>query len=148
MQGQYEFIGYYMKPDTTLPTSPVIENWQVIECTWFSLSAAIHYFLMLPSRFFACIAGSAMCEDWRVEFMRLQTFPNAEAYIKDLIDNGVDLQKMGNPTYLAMHAAMLKILQKGGKSQMDENGTIKLPTSKAYKYNVTDCTGLGGKLLI
>ncbi len=52
--------------------------------------------------------------------MREHLFPNRAAYILDLKDAGVDLQRLGSgkpkdQEYLAMHAAMQKVLQKSGK---------------------------------
>ncbi|GAX82194.1 hypothetical protein CEUSTIGMA_g9622.t1 [Chlamydomonas eustigma] len=97
-----EFVGYYIKADTTLPSSPIIENW-----------------------FFAAVPGSEFVSDWHKEYMRLpRQFQHAEDYIQDLVDSGVDLQLLGDPDYLTQHAALQKVLQKGGKQ---------------YRYFVMDC---------
>lgn len=98
-----EFVGFYISSFTSNMTWPMFESW-----------------------FFACVPGSPLVERWRVEFMRLQDFPSAKLYIKSLRDEGVDLQWLAIPEYLAIHAAMQRTLQKS-------------EDRAKYRYHVMDC---------
>lgn len=88
-----EFVGFYID-SFTLPqfkeSSPVIENW-----------------------FFACTEGSKMVNDWLKEFLRISDYDTVEKYIDAVKAEGVNIQNISSPTYLSMHVACQKILQKG-----------------------------------
>lgn len=84
-----EFVGFYLSMFTTNRKWPMLESW-----------------------FFACVPGSPLVEQWRKDFMRLQDFPSAKEYIQSLRDEGVDLQRLGSPEYVALQAAMQRTLQK------------------------------------
>ena len=95
-KGGYEFIGYYIGKETVIPTSPVIENWS-----------------------FACAPGSQLCEDWRAEFMRLQSFPNATAYVNSVLSEGIVpgccQGIIGSPKYVPCLAYLTQHLAADGK---------------------------------
>jgi hypothetical protein len=97
-----EFIGFYID-SFTLPefkeNSPVIENW-----------------------FFACSKGSKMVNDWLKEFLRISEYDTVEKYVDAVKAEGVNIQNISSPTYLSMHVACQKILQKGA--------------NKPYKFSV------------
>ncbi len=69
---------------------------------------------IFESWFIACIPNSPLVSYWRDEFMQLQKHKNAGQYIKALRAEGVDLQWLAIPEYLAIHAALQKVLQKSG----------------------------------
>ncbi|GAX83063.1 hypothetical protein CEUSTIGMA_g10489.t1 [Chlamydomonas eustigma] len=85
-----EFIGYYIKADTTTFSSPVIENW-----------------------FFGAVPGSRLMEDWRREYMRLQDYQDTQGYLQHLKERNINLQRIGSPVYLAQHSAMQAVIQNG-----------------------------------
>ena len=88
-----EFIGFYID-SFTLPEfkekSPVIENW-----------------------FFACKQGSGMVNDWLNEFLRISDYNTVQEYVDAVKADNVNIQNISMPTYLSMHVACQKILQKG-----------------------------------
>jgi hypothetical protein len=84
-----EMIGYYIDDFTTRPEYPVIENW-----------------------FFACVPGSSFVQQWRDEFMSLNTHNTVSDYIDSKRKAGVDLQKISSPDYLAMHVSAQTVMQK------------------------------------
>lgn len=107
-----EFIGFYID-SFTLPefkeNSPVIESW-----------------------FFACTKGSIIIQDWLKEFLRISDYDTVEKYVDAVKTEGVNIQNISSPTYLSMHVACQKILQKG------ENRPYKFSLLKAedtaFKY--------------
>jgi len=106
-----EFVGFYID-GFTLPEyrekSPVIENW-----------------------FFACKSNSMFVKDWLKEFLRTSDFNTIEEYVENVKEHGVNFQKITSTSYLSMHIACQKILQKQGA-----NYKIKLLKAEdtAYKY--------------
>ena len=94
-----DFVGYFLSPFTTLPSSPVIESW-----------------------FFAAKKGCRFVKLWAEEFTRIDRFETADAYVADVVASGVDLQKIDAPAYLAIHVAAQKVLQK----QHVDRSTLKL----------------------
>jgi hypothetical protein len=48
---------------------------------------------------------------WRDEFIKMTEYVTVEEYIKSRIKMGVDIQKINDPIYLAMHVAAQKVLQ-------------------------------------
>jgi hypothetical protein len=88
-----EFVGFYID-GFTLPefkeSSPVIESW-----------------------FFACKENSIMVNDWLKEFLRISDYDTIEQYVESVKDEGVNIQKITSPAYLAIHVACQKVLQKG-----------------------------------
>lgn len=88
-----DFVGFYID-SFTLPelkqSSPVIENW-----------------------FFACKEKSIMVNDWLKEFLRISEYNTVEQYVDSVKDEGVNIQNISSPTYLSMHVACQKVLQKG-----------------------------------
>jgi len=107
-----EFVGFYID-SFTLPefkeSSPVIENW-----------------------FFACTTGSIMVNEWLNEFLRISDYDTVEKYVEAVKSEGVNIQNISSPTYLSMHVACQKVLQKG------ENRPYKFAVLKAedtaFKY--------------
>jgi len=91
--GTAEFVGFYID-SFTLPqfkeNSPVIENW-----------------------FFACTEGSKMVNDWLNEFLRISDYDTVQQYVDAVKADDVNIQNIPSPTYLSMHVACQKILQKG-----------------------------------
>ena len=85
-----EFSGFYIDGFTKNKKFPVIENW-----------------------FFACNKGSLFIKKWRDEFSRMAYFPTVEHYITSLRKEGIDIQGITIPNYLAMHVACQKVLQSG-----------------------------------
>ncbi len=83
-----EFSGFYIDGFTEKKEYPVIENW-----------------------FFACNKGSKFMRLWRDEFVNMSEYVTVEEYIKSRIKMGVDIQKINDPIYLAMHVAAQKVLQ-------------------------------------
>lgn len=83
-----EFGGFYLEGFTNIPHFPVIESW-----------------------FFACRPRSEFVTLWRDEFLRLMDFASAEDYVQDAITQGVDLQEIMGPAYLAIHVAAQIVLQ-------------------------------------
>ena len=91
-QTNVDMIGYYLDEftqDDFLYYSPVIESW-----------------------FFACVPNSPFVIDWCREFMRMNDFENVNDYISNVIDNGVSLQKITGPEYLAIHVSAQYVLQR------------------------------------
>jgi hypothetical protein len=84
-----EMVGYYIHDFTTRSEYPVIENW-----------------------FFACVPGSAFVQQWRDEFMSLNTHNTVNDYINAKKKAGVDLQRISSPEYLAMHVSAQTVMQK------------------------------------
>jgi hypothetical protein len=125
-----EFIGFYID-SFTLPkfkeTSPVIENW-----------------------FFACTPGSIMIKDWLNEFLRISDYNTVQEYVDAVKAEGVNIQNISSPTYLSMHVACQKILQKGANRPYRfevlkaEDTAFKYLTQNDWKsekaiQNILDC---------
>jgi hypothetical protein len=106
-----EFVGFYID-SFTLPEykkeSPVVENW-----------------------FFACVPNSAFVKDWLNEFLRISDFSTIEEYVENVRSQGVNLQNISSTSYLSMHVACQKVLQKP-----DSNYRIELVKAEdtAFKY--------------
>jgi hypothetical protein len=81
-----EFQGFTI--GESKPT-PVIENW-----------------------FFACVKGSSFMKLWRDEFLQLASYSSNQHYLDSRKDMGVDYANVSNPSYLTMHVAAQKVLQK------------------------------------
>lgn len=83
-----EFSGFYINGFTEIKESPIVENW-----------------------FFACNKSSKFMRAWRDEFIKIREFVTVEEYIKSRINMGVNIQKINDPIYLAMHVAAQKVIQ-------------------------------------
>ena len=83
-----EFSGFYLQAVTKPHLPPVIENW-----------------------FFACNKGSPFMKQWCEEFSQLAHYPTVEKYVESRKSMGVDIEKIRDPIYLAMHVAAQKVLQ-------------------------------------
>ena len=73
---------------------------------------------VLENWFFACIPNSPFVRAWRDEFLSLQYFESADAYVDAVRADGVDLAKLYSPTYLAQHAAALRVLKRYDSARM------------------------------
>lgn len=85
---KYEFIGFYIESFTTKKQFPIIENW-----------------------FLACTPQSRFMTLWKNEFLNIHHYSSVSDYVHSRKIMGVDLQKLFDPVYLAMHVAVQKILQ-------------------------------------
>lgn len=108
-----ELIAYYIPNFTTREDSKVIESW-----------------------FIAAARDCRLVREWKAEFYRMNEFGTVGDYISDLRAQGVDLQKLATPEYLAIHAAVQKVMQKvpglaGTAYLMDSN-------VGPYRYLVAD----------
>jgi hypothetical protein len=83
-----EYVGFYLPSFTTRAEFPVIESW-----------------------FMACKKESPFVNAWKDEFMRIEMFDEIDTYIDELRRKGIDLQKIDNPVYLAIHSAAQCVLQ-------------------------------------
>jgi len=83
-----EFSAFYLDGVTEKKQYPVIESW-----------------------FFACNKGSSFVRKWRDEFSQIGRYPSVDKYVESCIQMGVDIQKINEPNYLAIHIAAQKILQ-------------------------------------
>jgi hypothetical protein len=83
-----EFSGFYLGVGTKSELPPLLENW-----------------------FFACNKGSPFMKQWCDEFSQLTQYPTVQHYVDSRKQMGVDMEKIGNPVYLAMHVAAQKVLQ-------------------------------------
>ena len=109
-----EMVGYYIDDFTTRPEYPVIENW-----------------------FFACVTGSSFLRQWRDEFMSLNTHKSVNDYIKAKMNDGVDLQKISSPDYLAMHVAAQTVMQKlMGPDEVSKKLHLMKAEDGPFKYLV------------
>jgi len=88
-EGKYEFIGYRIVSKETKPEYPVIENWCM-----------------------AAPSGSRFIKLWLKEFLRLNLFITDTDYLADIVNRSVDIQKISQFGYLAMHYAAQYVLQK------------------------------------
>ena len=90
VRGGAEFVGYYHRGLTRLPSSPAIENW-----------------------FFGCIPRSPLIRRWRDIFMEMNRYTTCVTYVEHARMCGVQL---GIPRplcyYLTMHVAMQALLQR------------------------------------
>jgi mannosyltransferase OCH1-like enzyme len=131
-----DFMGFYIDA-FTLPemkdSSPVIENW-----------------------FFACRKGSILVHDWLTEFLRISDYDTIEQYVDAVKSEGVNIQNIDSPSYLSMHIACQKVLQKGPNKPYHYN-LIKADDT-AFKYltmngwdsekaiqNILDCKSAASK---
>jgi hypothetical protein len=107
-----EFIAYYLEGFTSRSEYPVIESW-----------------------FFACIPGSQFVQRWRDEFMSINNYDTVDDYVERKKKDGVDLQKIDSPNYLAIHVSAQAVMQ---KLMSVEDVTKKLHLLKAedgpYKW--------------
>ena len=85
---QCEVVGYYLESFTSRSEYPVIESW-----------------------FFGCIPGSSFMENWRDEFMKLNTHNSAGEYVDAKRRQGVDLQTIKWLEYLAIHVSAQTVMQ-------------------------------------
>lgn len=81
-----DYVGFFISSFTTRASSPVVENW-----------------------FFAANRGCRFLKLWKEEFARIDGFDSADAYVRDVVESGVDLQKIDGPTYLSNHVAAQKV---------------------------------------
>jgi hypothetical protein len=88
MRGK-EFFCFYLPEFTTIPERPAMETF-----------------------FMAAKRGSVFATKYCDEFMRSNDFDGMEAYIQDLREEGIDLQKLGYPEYLAVSAAGIAVMQR------------------------------------
>lgn len=83
-----EFSGFYISSFTKPTLPPVVESW-----------------------FLACNKRSPFMALWRDEFSELANYVTVEKYVESRKKMGVDVEKIGDPVYLAIHVAAQKILQ-------------------------------------
>ena len=104
-----DFSGFYLQSFTTIDKYPVIESW-----------------------FLACNKESEFMKRWRDEFLMMMQYKNVKQYIDSRIKMGVNIQRINNPEYLAIHVSAQKVLQ------IDGYNINKLVLYKAeegpYKY--------------
>jgi Capsular polysaccharide synthesis protein len=84
-----EFVGYYIGGPTTKDETPVLENW-----------------------FFGTIPQAPFMTKWKDTFMSIGTYGSVEGFLDGMRKKGVDFQKIGVPSYLAMHVAAQFVMQK------------------------------------
>jgi len=85
---QCEVVGYYLDSFTSRPEYPVIESW-----------------------FFGCIPESSFMNNWRNEFMKLNTHNSVGEYVDAKRRQGVDLQTIKWLEYLAIHVSAQTVMQ-------------------------------------
>jgi hypothetical protein len=107
----YEFSGFYLDGFTQKKEYPVIESW-----------------------FLACHKGSEFVRLWKEEFTKIAEYESVDKYVESRKKMGVDLQKIDNPNYLAIHVSAQKVLQ------IDRYPVDRLQLQKAedgpYRYLV------------
>ena len=115
-ENKSEFIGFYMD-SFTLPefkeSSPIIESW-----------------------FFACKKGSVLVHDWLTEFLRISEYDTIDKYVEAVKSENVNIQNISNPSYLSIHVACQKVLQKG-KHKPYHFKVLKAEDT-AFKYLTTN----------
>ncbi len=82
-----EFSGFYIDSFTTDKRFPVIESW-----------------------FLGCNKGSKFMKLWRDEFSELGRYESVEKYVESR-KKIINLQRINDPNYLAIHVACQKVLQ-------------------------------------
>lgn len=85
---RYEFSGFYLDGFTEKKEYPVIESW-----------------------FLACQKNSDFVRLWKEEFTKIAEYESVDKYVESRKELGVDLQKIDNPNYLAIHVSAQKVLQ-------------------------------------
>lgn len=88
MRGK-EFFCFYLPEYTTIPKRPAMETF-----------------------FMAAKRGSVFAKKYCAEFMRSNDFDSMKAYIQDLREEGIDLQAIEDPEYLAVSAAGIAVMQR------------------------------------
>ncbi len=83
-----EFSGFYFGGFTKDTLPPVIESW-----------------------FLASNKNSEFMQMWRDEFVEMAKFKTVKQYVESRKAMGVDVEKIDNPEYLAIHVAAQKVLQ-------------------------------------
>ena len=117
-----EFFGYTIGSAHDGPgdytQAPVVENW-----------------------FLASTRGSAFMQAWRDEFMRLNNFRSARAYVKSVRAEGVDLTHMNQRYvyYLASHVSARRVMTLGpGKYRLylerSEDGPFKYEFDHRWRH--------------
>ena len=111
-----EFVGFYLNGFTTDPYTPVIENW-----------------------FFGCVKGSAFVGMWRDEFMRINDYSSAMAYVDHARLNNIRIN--GIPYllshYLSMHVAAQVVIQHHTYPIM-ERSSLQTAESGPFQYLQTN----------
>ena len=88
---QCEFVGYFLEAFTTDPRYPTVENW-----------------------FFGCVKHSRFVGHWRDEFMRMNLYPSAMAYVDHIRMHNICIRGIPYFTshYLSMHVAAHVVMQR------------------------------------
>jgi hypothetical protein len=89
--GSYDYSGYVFSQNTTRQEFPVIESW----------------FMVAPK-------GSRLVADWKHEFFRANEFDSMCDYVDDLLQRGVDKQRIRREWYLAVYIACQYCVQNFG----------------------------------
>ena len=113
-----EYVGYYIQSFTTCAAFPVIENW-----------------------FFGCVPKSTFVGRWKNEFLRINQYCTAAAYVDHIRMHGFDIS--GIPYrlsyYLSMHVAAQVVLQRKPSSRtlcsldVAEHGPLAYLASNGWK---------------
>jgi hypothetical protein len=104
----FAFFGFRMYAFETDARFPVVESWM-----------------------FGCVPRCEFVCAWRDEFMRLDDFKSVDAYIDDVTNKGILIEKIPIKNYLAIHVAAQKVLQtkqyliKGMQLMDCEEGPLK-----------------------
>jgi hypothetical protein len=83
-----EFSGFYIDIFSKPGLPPVIESW-----------------------FLACTKNSEFVKLWCAEFSEMSKFKSVKEYVESRKAMGVDVEKIDNPEYLAIHVSAQKVLQ-------------------------------------
>jgi hypothetical protein len=88
---QSEYVGYYIDEFTRDEHAPIIENW-----------------------FFGCVKESTFVGMWRDEFMRINQYSSALAYVDHIRMHGVRFEGIPHflSYYLSMHVAAQVVIQR------------------------------------
>ena len=89
LNGNYDLIAYHKEANTTNSQFPVIDSW-----------------------FFACNKHSSFINEWMKTFFNMNNFDTVDEYLKDMSNQKIDFQNIGNVNYLAIHCAAQYVLQK------------------------------------
>jgi len=84
-----DFVGYWRNASTTNPKYKVVESW-----------------------FLACTPNNKFMNAWKDEFMKINNYYNIYDYINTVRKDNVDLQNIGNLSYLTCYVACQVIIQK------------------------------------
>jgi hypothetical protein len=81
-----EFSGFYKGSISPDKNYPVVESW-----------------------FLAANKNSKFIKEWKQEFLEIATFKDIPTYLESRGDMGINIDKLGDPHYLAIYVAALKV---------------------------------------